>query len=409
MIKKFSRVPNIVAQSRENFEAISDASDSEAEEPHVLPMTQPPRSPEKVSPIPSSYPQILPQVLSPRGVTTEASIRAISSPTEPTISRSQSGFLRTSRLTPQPLALTAIPPRVAENAVVPMQPPIIKPITPESVARRQPCNILILGGPQCGKSSLVNAYRATILNNDKWAQAPVGKCGWHGTPNVDAYPSHPSMPAWVLIDTPGRVNSELDITTSDDAILLSNLFTGIQWPTKLLGRDAVSPQRLSEREGIPRNRPHQCIIVITAADIIEDRGFTFGMLNWTNRYTKAPQAPAAVKSLQQLIHHVRDYLDEPPFILVTHMDRFGGTGSKGARSSIVQILSECVPINAVFFASFPPDDTCSARQRHQLTLVDSETRQEILRLHQEILSKVCWSIIKNPFALQQYVSVMGRQ
>eukprot|EP00743_Colponemidia_sp_Colp-15_P018243 GILK01022820.1.p1 GENE.GILK01022820.1~~GILK01022820.1.p1 ORF type:complete len:138 (+),score=4.75 GILK01022820.1:56-415(+) len=117
---------------------------------------------------------------------------------------------------------------------------------------------------------------------------------------------------------------------------------------------------------------------------------------------------AAIKSLQHLIHHVRDYLDEPPFILVTHMDRFGGTGSRNARSSIVQILSECVPINAIFFASFPPDETCSARQRHQLTIVDSETRQELLRLHQEILSKVCWSLIKNPLALQQYVSVMGR-
>eukprot|EP00758_Cryptobia_borreli_P015693 Tbor_TRINITY_DN6045_c3_g1::TRINITY_DN6045_c3_g1_i1::g.11448::m.11448 len=270
-------------------------------------------------------------------------------------------------------------------------------ITPMKLFSRRTCNILVIGGLQVGKSSLINFYRSAVTHNERWPMASVGICGKYGTCSVEPCPNNPISPSWLLIDTPGKTYVNLESDESDDSILLSCLFEGVQWGTTLVGKGAKTVASLSQEEPIPSHRAHQSILVLNASDLIVDNG-RFASIKWATRFEPQPQVNRVIEYLQSFLQKIRELQNDiPPFVVVTKMDKVGGVDCKGARDAILQSLRQCAPVNCVYFAACPSSDPgASGRDKMASLEIDTPTRQELLRLHQDVICSVSWQICQNP-------------
>lgn len=268
------------------------------------------------------------------------------------------------------------------------------------------CSLLVLGGPQCGKSSFVNACRQANITSDRWTEAPVGRCGLYGTMNAIGYPNTPREASWQLIDTPGRMYSELASDESDDSLLLAALFSGISLPTQLLGRGATTIADLSSQPACKENTPYHAIVLVSAADLVEDSGPLTWLLSAGSkqRHHKAPHADATVAYLCTLVQRVREHLNnEPPLVLVTFMDQIGGAGNSSARAAVSNALAGCVPGNYIFFAGFAPDN---ARQQNNSALkmsLDVGTHAEMNRIFTAFRSKFNWGLQNTLYRVRKMI------
>ncbi|ORC91936.1 GTP-binding protein [Trypanosoma theileri] len=242
--------------------------------------------------------------------------------------------------------------------------------------------ILVIGAPQVGKSSLVNSYRAAVTSNTKWPAAPVGICGFCGTTTVDPFPNHPTEPTWLCIDTPGKLYD------AKDQVLLERLFAGMPWKTRLAGKDALQLEQIERLPIVNENKAHQCIIVVPATDLIEDNGW-MSVFQLKSRYSPAPDAEGVVMYLRNLVCTIRPFLyDASPFVVVTKMDLVGGAGNSLSRNLISSLLTQCIPINRLYFSA-SPDDHSTYGTKCRL-VVDRDTRESLLRLHEDISMTFRW-------------------
>lgn len=248
---------------------------------------------------------------------------------------------------------------------------------------RPTMNLLVLGAPQVGKSLFINAYRSAVTNNTKWPSAPVGICGFYGTTSVDPFPNHPTEPTWLCIDTPGKFYD------AEDEAVLEKLVEGMPWKTKLVGKKAMSLADIENLTPIGANRAHACIIVIPANDLIEDMGWS-NLMRWRNRYEPASDAEGVVLYTKGLVSSLRALMnDAAPFVIITKMDKVGGAGNTAARQAITALVGQCAPSNHIFFVAFS-EDRSSLAMRRQMDL-DPATRQELLRLHENVCFAVQWT------------------
>ena len=285
------------------------------------------------------------------------------------------------------------------NALRPFQ---FSALSSNRLFNQRTCNILVIGGTQVGKSSLINTYRSVITHNEKWPMAPVGICGRYGTTVVDPCPNHPTAPTWLLIDTPGKTYADVDDDDSDDTIVLNRLFEGVEWKTKLLGKGSISVSALSQQDPTPLHKAHQCILVVNVCDLVTDKGL-MRTFRFANRYEPAPQAPMVVAYLQSLLHRLRELQnDTPPFVVVTQMDKVGGVACVGAREAALISLRKCATVNSIYFTACPSLDAGPRERENPISFTtDVDTRSEILRLHQDVMSSVSWSICQKPDLLRE--------
>ncbi|XQJ31443.1 hypothetical protein NXY56_007555 [Leishmania guyanensis] len=253
---------------------------------------------------------------------------------------------------------------------------------PQVSKKHNTMNILVLGAPQVGKSLFINSYRAAITNTTRWPAAPVGISGFYGTTTVEPFPNHPQDPAWLCIDTPGSLYTE------KDGILLQKLTEGMPWKTKLRGPNALTLSQIDDIPPIPANKAHQCIIVVPATALIEDNGWVNTLL-WRNRYRSSDGAPDTVFYLKSLTSSLRALMnDASPFFVVTKMDKFGGAGSRAACAALISILSQCVPVNRVYFTAAVENRALFATDR--TIVLERSTKRNLVRLHEDICLAVQW-------------------
>ncbi|EPY37904.1 hypothetical protein AGDE_06029 [Angomonas deanei] len=248
--------------------------------------------------------------------------------------------------------------------------------------RKPTVNILVVGAPQVGKSSFINAHRTAVTNSNKWPTAPVGICGFYGTTTVEPFPDNPTNPSWLFIDTPGRFYD------SADEPVLHLLMEGMPWRTKLAGSNALSVEEIAEVIPIPTNKANQAVIVVPANDLIEDLGWS-NTLFFRNRFTTASDAESVILYCKGLVSKLRALLqDQSPFIVISKMDKVGGAGNAQARNEILSLMGQCVPVNRVYFTACP-DGQSAVASRRSLTL-DPATRENLLQLHEDICFSVQW-------------------
>lgn len=243
-------------------------------------------------------------------------------------------------------------------------------------------NLLVVGSPQVGKSTFINAYRAAVTNSVRWPTAPAGICGFYGTTSVEPFPNHPTDPSWMLVDTPGR------LYTSEYEVLLEKMIEGIPWKTKLIGLNAMPLGEVRELAPIPANAAHQCIVVVPATDLVEDQGWT-SVLRLRHRYAPAADAGQVVLYMRSIVSLLRAFMtDAAPFVVVTKMDKVGGCNCYAAREAILALLGQCVPANRVSFAAFPESHTALSFKQN-ITL-DCPTRENLIHMHEEVCHAVQW-------------------
>lgn len=241
-------------------------------------------------------------------------------------------------------------------------------------------NILVVGGPQTGKSSFINAFRYAVLGSRACsclATAPFGRFGEHGTRQVDVYPNKMTNPTWALIDTPGHHFHSLKDPNSDDSVLLSLLMNGLPSQTPLLGRRALSVSQLSQLQPCAGNKAFHVVAVVSAQDLVVVSGRKWGIL-WRH-YMRSDQSSQVVGSVSSLITAIRDF-GLRPVLVVTHMDVIGWS----ARDLLLNILSDCMPIDRTFLMGIPPTRFI-ADPKAKLTADQLFSRRELLRMH-ELLS-----------------------
>lgn len=244
-------------------------------------------------------------------------------------------------------------------------------------------NVLVLGAPQVGKSLFINAYRAAVTNTTRWPAAPVGISGFYGTTTLEPFPNHPREPTWLCIDTPGR------LYTAENEVILEKLTEGMPWKTKLLGPKALTLSQVEDLATVAANRAHQCVIVVPATDLIEDEGWVSALF-WRSRYRPTSDVAARVLYLKHLTSSLRALMDDvSPFVVVTKMDKFGGAGSRGACAAVTSVLSQCVPVNRIYFTAAVENRSFLATGRAMV--LESSTKQNLVRLHEDICLAVQWS------------------
>ncbi|KPA86658.1 hypothetical protein ABB37_00760 [Leptomonas pyrrhocoris] len=254
--------------------------------------------------------------------------------------------------------------------------------TPQVLETHNTMNILVLGAPQVGKSLFINTYRAAVTNTTRWPAAPVGISGFYGTTTVEPFPNHPREPTWLCIDTPGR------LYTAESEVILEKLTEGMPWKTKLLGPKALTLSAVADLTPIAANKAHQCVIVIPATDLIEDEGW-MSVLLWRNRYRPTDDVAARILYTKNLISSLRALMnDVSPFVVVTKMDKFGGAGSRGACAAVTSVLSQCVPVNRIYFAAAVENRALLASGRAMV--LERSTKQNLVRLHEDICLAVQW-------------------
>lgn len=254
--------------------------------------------------------------------------------------------------------------------------------SPQVLEARQTMNILVLGAPQVGKSLFINTYRAAVTNTTRWPAAPVGVSGFYGTTTVEPFPNHPREPTWLCIDTPGRLYN------AENEVLLEKLTEGMPWKTKLLGPKALTLSQVEDLTPIAANKAHQCVIVIPATDLIEDEGWMSALL-WRNRYRPTDDVAARILYIKTLTSTLRALMnDVSPFVVVTKMDKFGGAGSRGACAAVTAVLSQCVPVNRIYFTAAVENRALLATGRAMV--LESSTKQNLVRLHEDICLAVQW-------------------
>ena len=294
--------------------------------------------------------------------------------------------------------------------------------------RRKPCaNILVLGPRQVGKSNFINAYRSVNTSNSKWPVAPVGVCGKYGTTSLDPCPNNPQSPSWILVDTPGRLYANLHSTTAssgsldsplgegaspqslsgrshtqdeydgNDALLLTHLFSGLPWKTRLQGHKSLPLAELGELPTVEENRPHHCVVVLSARELLTVEGSRI----WP-RYVPSPALPNLRKHMADFLEYLRHLLGErAPFIVVTHMDNF--SWRKSAEARIRSELRAFVPVNRLYFVDLPESETNIgsptavpkaspgvSNAAAAGSSISTATRTTLLQLHQDILSDISW-------------------
>jgi hypothetical protein len=269
--------------------------------------------------------------------------------------------------------------------------------------RAKPCwRVIVIGPPRSGKSSFINDFRAVTTHSDKWPVAPVGTCGKYGTTSVDPFPNRLSSPSWLLIDTPGRLHADLENDMSDDSILLSRLFDGVPWKTRLVGSGALPMSEVSALEAVPSHRPHHCVITIAGHALVKDMGFMQRV--WLRpRFVPADHSKQVVEELRGLVTKVRDLLgDRAPVVVITHWDLVcGRTPSLDAVKAALQVLDSCIPAGRCYFVSVAAQQStalsmssghdASSSVHHQLDeAIDAFSRKEMLRLHRDVTNDVLW-------------------
>lgn len=243
-------------------------------------------------------------------------------------------------------------------------------------------NILVLGAPQVGKSLFINSYRAAVTNTTRWPAAPVGVSGFYGTTTVEPFPNHPREPTWLCIDTPGR------LYTAEYEVLLEKLTQGMPWKTKLVGPKARSLAEIEDITCIAANQAHQCVVVVPATELIVDDGWLNTLL-WRTRYHPADGVADTILYLKSLVSSLRALMnDASPFVVVTKMDRFGGAGCAPGCAAVVSLLGQCVPVNRVYFTAAVENRALLATGRAMV--LESSTRQNLVRLHEDICFAVQW-------------------
>jgi hypothetical protein len=303
------------------------------------------------------------------------------------------------------LPIAAVPPPISEEGAT-------APSTGRSDQRtpRRSCrNILVVGPSQAGKSSLINAYRAVVQGHSKWPVAPVGLCGRYGTCSIEHLPNSLYNPTQVLTDTPGRwfklsdestgvprtgdekegegegrnkderegAGSKNEVDKSNDKQLLGLLFDGLP-KTKLVGPKAV---KVSDLCSDPSFKPHQCIVVLSALDLVQTEGSYF----W-RRCVPKPEAESIRLQLRDLLDEIRSLQqDRAPFVVITHLDRLQ---AYRAEACVRNILHTCVPSNRCYFVELPDSQAVSSHS----SVLHRRTVQEILKLHQEMMMDIGWAV-----------------
>lgn len=253
---------------------------------------------------------------------------------------------------------------------------------PQALEAHHTMNILVIGAPQVGKSLFINTYRAAVTNTTRWPAAPVGVSGFYGTTTVEPFPNNPREPTWLCIDTPGRLYN------AENEVILEKLTEGMPWKTKLLGPKALTLSQVENLTPIAANKAHQCVIVVPATDLIEDEGWMSTLL-WRNRYRPADDVAARILYIKSLTSTLRALMnDVSPFVVVTKMDKFGGAGNRGACAAVTCVLSQCVPVNRVYFTAAVENRALLATGRAMV--LESSTKQNLVRLHEDICLAVQW-------------------
>lgn len=248
-------------------------------------------------------------------------------------------------------------------------------------------NILVIGNPQCGKSTLINVYRSSVCLGVDWPSAPTGMCGLHGTTRVDGYPNSIHRPQWILVDTPGYAY-DTSRPNSDDEDMLLSMIRGVPWKTPLMKSNHTM---LDNIECVPQHKCHHCIIVVNARDFIADRGH-WAVLRLQPRYACGEHAGMSFLRLQHLVASVRLHLgDVPPYVVVTHMDQFGGAECAGSRSVLLQVLSKCISPQRTFFVGCPQPPAQLLHTEHRSQLLNVQGVRELRRMHQDLLKSLHWS------------------
>ncbi|KPI87115.1 hypothetical protein ABL78_3827 [Leptomonas seymouri] len=253
---------------------------------------------------------------------------------------------------------------------------------PQVLETHNTMNILVLGAPQVGKSLFINTYRAAVMNTTRWPAAPVGISGFYGTTSVEPFPNHPREPTWLCIDTPGR------LYVAENEVILEKLTEGLPWKTKLIGPKALTLSAVADLTPIAANKAHQCVIVIPATDLIEDEGWMSALL-WRNRYRPTDDVASHILYIKHLTSSLRAFMnDMAPFVVVSKMDKFGGAGSQGACAAVTAVLSQCVPVNRIYFTAAVENRALLAAGRAMV--LESSTKQNLVRLHEDICLAVQW-------------------
>lgn len=286
--------------------------------------------------------------------------------------RSGQAFLRPTNSAPWALSvLPSAGPLMVAAPLPPLPPP----------KKKQVPHILIVGNPQSGKSTLINAYRASVCLGSRWPSAPTGMCGLEGTTRVDGYPNNIERPQWVLVDTPGRVYDTSKSNTGDED-LLDLLIRGIPWKTRIglsTHLDTIPPS--------PHHKCHHCIIVVNALNFVVDRG-QWALLRLQSRYACSGNAGLAFLQLQHLVSSVRTLLnDTPPYVVVTHMDLVGGVDS-AARGLLLQTLSKCISPLRTYFVACTEQPLLVPREESRSAALDGV--KELRKLHQDLLKSLHW-------------------
>jgi hypothetical protein len=254
----------------------------------------------------------------------------------------------------------------------------------------RPCqpvpHILVIGCPQSGKSTFINAYRAAVCHGTDWPLAPTGMCGLHGTTRIEGYPNSIQRTQWILVDTPGRVFDTTSQNNTDEDLLRA-MIHGLPWKTHL-----VNPV-LDNLPAAPQHHCHHCFIVVHAHDFIDDMG-PWALLKWQSRYVCGTNVGRALFLLQHLVASVRLAMnDTPPYVVVTHMDQFGGADCAAARSALLQVTSRCISPQRTFFVGCPQPsaELLHAELRSSMSQ-DVQGSKELRRLHQDLLRSLQWSV-----------------
>lgn len=255
---------------------------------------------------------------------------------------------------------------------------------PLKIVRANPptMNILVVGAPQVGKSLFINTYRAAVTGGLQWPKAPVGICGFYGTTSVEPFPDRATGSSFMLVDTPGRFYS------AKDELLLGKLLRGMPWRSKLVGSNCLTSSEIEDIFPIAANETHQCVIVVPADDLVEDLGWTQTFL-LQPRFAPATDADAVVLCIKGLVSLLRTLMNgEPPFVVISKMDKVGGCGNAALRQAILSLVGQCVLTNRVFFSGFTSDGTALELQKN--LEVDHATRENMLNLHRDICFAVQW-------------------
>lgn len=171
---------------------------------------------------------------------------------------------------------------------------------------------------------------------------------------------------------------------ADSDLLEALLRRGVPPGTVLVGpgAPALTAARLRALPPRPSAAAAHCVVVVSAAALLEDRGVPWALLR--RRYAPRAGADAAVAALGATAAAVRAAMGggRVPFFVVTHADRAGWRTAE-----LKALLAACVPANRAFFVACPVDGGGGGGGAGAAVAMDAPTREALVALHAALMSE----------------------